>query len=95
MDPNKYFRGHNLKNTCKKENKVWICAKKCAIWTGLHYITVDFKKLVKELFHSGSALRMCQEKNWAIRIAPKHNSLETFPYAIQKHLAMYQSGFTL
>ena len=35
-------------------------------------------------------------ENVTIKIAPKHNnSLETFPYAIQKHLAMHQSDFTL
>ena len=39
---------------------------------------------------------MYQEKNEAIRIAPKHNnSLETSPHAIQKHHAMHQSDFTL
>ena len=59
------------------------------------YITVDFKKLESDLFHAGTK-RMYQEKNEAIRIAPKHNnSLDTSPYAIQKHHAMHQSDFTL
>ena len=48
------------------------------------YITVDFKKLVSDLFHAGSAMvgsESIKRKNEAIRIAPKHNnSLETFPY---------------
>ena len=61
--------------------------------------TVDFKELVSDLFHAGSAFgrqRIYQEKNEAIRIAQKHNnSLETFPYAIQKYLAKHQSNFTL
>ena len=40
--------------------------------------------------------RIYHEKNGAIRIATKHNnSLKIFPYAIQKHLAMRQSDFTL
>ena len=40
--------------------------------------------------------RMYQEKNDAIRIAPKHNNrLETSPYAIQKHHATHQSHCTL
>ena len=35
--------------------------------------------------------QMYQEKNEAIRIAPKNNnSLETSPYAIQQHHAMYR-----
>ena len=63
------------------------------------YITVDFKKLVSDLFpclFRFGRKRMHQEKNEAIRIAPTHNnSLETFPYAIQKHLTLYQSDFTL
>ena len=37
-----------------------------------------------------------QEKNEDIRIVPKqNNSLKAFPYAIQEHLAMHQSDFTL
>ena len=64
------------------------------------YITVDFKKLVSDPFHAGSAAhgikRMYQEKIKPIRIAPKHNnSLETSPYAIHKHHTMHQSDFTL
>ena len=40
--------------------------------------------------------RMYQEKNEAIRIAPKHNnSLETSLYVIQEHHAMYQPDLTL
>ena len=36
--------------------------------------------------------KMYQEKNEAIRIAPKHdNSLKTSPFAMQKHHAMHQS----
>ena len=37
-------------------------AKNCAIWTGnftlspVAYITIDFKKLVSDLFHTGSAV---------------------------------------
>ena len=61
------------------------------------YITADFKKLV---FDPGSTLveseSIKKKKNETIIIAPKHNSsLETFPYAIQKHLTMRQSDFTL
>ena len=63
------------------------------------YITVDFKKLISDLYHAGYALtgkeNIYQEKNEDIRIAPKHkNSLKTFPYATQKHLEMHQSDFT-
>ena len=51
------------------------------------YISVDFKKMLIDLFY------IKKEKT---RVAPKHNnSLETFPYAIQKHLAMHQSDFTV
>ena len=61
------------------------------------YITVDFKKLVSisRWFRCGIK-QMYQEKNEATRIAPKYNnSLQTSPYAIQKHHAMHQSDFTL
>ena len=69
------------------------------------YITVDFKKLVSELFQAGCVGRqgIYQEKYEAIIIAPKHNNrfetrVETFPYLIQKHpllRAMHHSDFTL
>ena len=74
-----------------------------AIWNTLShvdYITVYLKKLVSNLFHHGSALVetecMKRKTRLAIGRAPKHyNSIETFPYAIQKHLVMHQSNFTL
>ena len=51
--------------------------------------------MFKSWFHC-DINRMYQEKIEAIRIAPKHNnSLETSPYAIQKHHVMHQSDFTL
>ena len=62
------------------------------------YVTVDFKKMVSDLFHAGSLwykANVSREKR-GYQIAPKHNnSLETSPYAIQKHHAMHQSDFTL
>ena len=66
----------------------------------LAYRTVDFEKLVSDLFHAGSTLvgrkRIYEEINEAVRIAPKQNNdLETFPYTIQKRLAIHQSDFTL
>ena len=76
-------------------------AKKSAIWTGNFYLSpadcilVDFKKMIINQtpilawFHFGRK-QIYQEKKEAIRIAPKHNNnLKTFPYAIQKHLAMH------
>ena len=50
----------NLKNAGRKQKFGY--AKKCAIWTGnftlspVTYIRVEFKKLVSDLFHAGSAL---------------------------------------
>ena len=44
------------------------------------------------LWYEGNVSR----ENEAIRIAPKHNnSLETSPYEIRKHYAMYQFDITL
>ena len=57
------------------------------------YITVDFK-VVSDPFHGGSTLveRESGEKR-GYRNSPKHNnSLKTFPYTIQKHLAMHKSA---
>ena len=58
MDPDKYFNGYNLKKAGRK--KKFRYAKTCAIWTRIFltlspvaYITVDFKKLVSDLFHAG------------------------------------------
>ena len=51
-------------------------------------MTIDFEKLVSDLFHVHSTLvesECIKRTNEAIGIAPKRNSsLETFPYAIQK-----------
>ena len=92
MDPN--FIGHNL----EKQNFGY--AKKYVIWMGnftfnhVAYVTVDFEKVVNELSHAGSNLRMFQEENEAIRKAPKrNNSLRTFPSVIKNHLARHQSTF--
>ena len=53
------------------------------------------KQLNSRWFRFGRK-RIYQEKNEAIRTARKQNSnLETFPYTIQKHLAIRQSDFTL
>ena len=39
---------------------------------------------------------MCQEKNDAVRIAPKlKNNLETSPYAVKRHNAIRPSDYTL
>ena len=60
MDPNRYFSGYNLKNAGRKQKFGY--AKNVQfgreIFTLSHvaYITVDFKKLVSDLFHAGSAL---------------------------------------
>ena len=51
-------------------------------------MTVDFKKLVSDLFHAGWQ-QIYQEKREAIRIALKHNnSFETFPCARQKYISL-------
>ena len=60
MDPNKYFSGYDLKNAGRKYKFEY--AKNCAVWTvsftlsPVTYITVDFKKLVNDLFYAGSAV---------------------------------------
>ena len=60
MDPEKYFGGHNLKNTGKKQQAWYV--RKYAIWIGnftlspVAYITVDFKKVVSDPCHAGSTL---------------------------------------
>ena len=63
------------------------------------YIIVDLKKLVCDVFHAGSAgveSECIKRKSEAIRISLKHKtSLETSPYAIQKHHAIHISNFTL
>ena len=61
MDSNRYFSVYSLKDACMKQKFGY--AKRRAIWTGIFYfkscsvhITVDFKKLVSDLFHAGSPL---------------------------------------
>ena len=55
------------------------------------YITEVCKRPISRWFLFGGQ-QIHQGKNEAIRIAPKHNnSLETFPYAIQKHLSCNES----
>ena len=56
------------------------------------YITVDFKKLTSDLSHAGSAL---VENECSKRKTRLQNSPETFPYKVQKHLAIHQSDVTL
>ena len=81
-------------------------AGKYAVWMGnfyfmscSRYITVDFKKvasnqLTSSWFHFGRK-RVHQEKNKTIRNPKHNNSLKNFPYAIKKHLVIYQSNFYL
>ena len=61
------------------------------------YITVG--KLVSDLFQAGSTLVGSKSIKRASRLSEKPrnitNSLETFPYAIQKYLALHQSNITL
>ena len=60
MDPDKYFSGYILKNAGRKQK--FGCARKHAIWMGnfisspVAYITVDFKKMVSDLFQAGCTL---------------------------------------
>ena len=61
------------------------------------YITVDFRKLVSDLFNPGSTLveskcikRKMRLSEWTRNITI---SSKPFPCAIQKDLAMHQSDF--
>ena len=60
MGPNKYCNGHNLKNIGRKQ-KVGYAKTMQSGWeiftlSSIFHITVDFKKVVSDLFHSGSIL---------------------------------------
>ena len=56
------------------------------------YVTVNFKKVISDLFQAGSTLVESEcIKRKAIGVVPR---LKTVPYAIQKHLAMHHSYFT-
>ena len=61
------------------------------------YIIVEFKKLVSDISHAGSALIEAdsREKRGNQNSPKYNNSLKTFPCAILKHLAMHQSEFIL
>ena len=60
MDPTKYFSGYNLKNAGKNQKLGYAknvrFGREIFTSTPVAYITVDFKKLVSDLFHAGSAL---------------------------------------
>ena len=64
----------------------------------IFYVTADFKKVVSDLFHTGSTLaesECIKKKTGPSEIVSKHrNSFQTFPYAINRNLAMYLSDFT-
>ena len=59
MDPDEYFSGYNLK--MEEGNKSLGMLKMCNLdgnfftLSPVAYITVDFKKLIGDLFHAGSA----------------------------------------
>ena len=60
MDPHKYFSGYNLKNA--GGNKSFGMLQNVQFGREIFtlsleaYVTVDFKKLVSDVFHAGSAL---------------------------------------
>ena len=61
IEPNQHFSFHNLRNIGRKQNSGYV--KKHVIWMGNFYfespvchVTVDFKKVVCDLFHAGSTL---------------------------------------
>ena len=61
MNPNKYFSGYNLKNAGMKQKfaymlKIVRFGREIFTLSPVAYITVDFKKLVSDLFHAGSAM---------------------------------------
>ena len=60
MDPNKYFIGHDLRNTGWKEKFRYAKTMESGwdIFTGssVAYVTVDFKKNVSDLSHHVSTL---------------------------------------
>ena len=62
------------------------------------YITVDFKKVVSDLFQTGSTLveSECIKRKTTLSEWPRNVTIasKTFPNAIQSYLAMHQSDFT-
>ena len=68
MDPDKYFSGHNLNYTGRKQKFGYV--RQYAIRMRKFYLspvadmTVDFKKMVSDLFRTGSTLveRECIKK---------------------------------
>ena len=103
MDPNKYFRGYNLKNAERKQKfgyaKNVQFGWKIFTLNPVANITVYFKKLVSDLYHAGFALveRESIKRKRGPSEKPQNITItsETFPCAIEKHLVMHQSDFTL
>ena len=60
MDPDKYFSGHNLKNTARKQKfgyaRKYAFGLKICTLRHVAYIAIDFKMMVSDLFHAGSTL---------------------------------------
>ena len=103
MNPNKYFSGYNLKNAGMKQKfaymlKIVQFGREIFTLRPVAYITVDFKKLVSDVFLLVPLwwkANVSREKR-GYQNSPKHNnSLETSPCAIQKHHAVHQLHFTL
>ena len=67
----------------RKETNVWVCSnvqcrREIFTLSLVSFMTVEFKKLVSNLFHAGKE-RMYQEKKEGVTVDSKHNnSLETF-----------------
>ena len=60
MDPNKYFSGYNLKNAEGNKRSGMLknvqFGRTIFTFSPVAYVTIDFKRLVSDLFHAGSAL---------------------------------------
>ena len=60
MDTDKYFSGYNLKSAGRKQKfgyaKNVQFGREIFTLSLVAYISIDFKKLVSDLFHAGSAM---------------------------------------
>ena len=72
MDPNKYLISHNVKNTGRKQRLGYANNMRSGweICTLNPYITVEFKKAVTDLAHTGSTLEEseCFKRKMRLRI---------------------------
>ena len=90
MDPNeKRNKSLSMLEICNLDRKVYF--QSCSLRNSC------FEEDGKRPDHAHFTLveNECIKRKTRLSVAPKHNSvLKTFPYAIQKHLAMYQPVFT-